>query len=121
VINTFGITGGYMAVSASSEKILMVTLKDESQIFESTLMTTMVKLQEIKKKYFIAFFELVEKCKDTNYKIIYSPFINTIKIFKDYDLIDENEEVYSDVRSIVLNATEGSGKSMVLVDPLKKV
>jgi hypothetical protein len=109
-----------MASPVSAQKeMTMVTLKDGSQVPEPALITTMMGLQAAKKEGF-ALFDLVEKCKDSNYKFVANPFGDSKAILKKLALIDGDERVHDIVKSIVLNATEGNGLSLKLVDPRKK-
>lgn len=100
--------------------LVMVTLRDGSQVPEATLITTTVKLNEAFEESFVALVDLAKKCKNASHKFIRNPFGDSKAILKKLILIDESEEVYDDVRKIVLNSIEGEGLSLRLVNPLMR-
>ena len=108
-----------MASAVSDSKINMVTLKDGTQVPEPDLITTMMNIQAAAKSTLVALFDLVEKCKDDNYKFVANPSGDSKAVLKSYALIDDQERVHDLVKSIVLNATEGSGLSIKIVNPRK--
>src|ERR1700758_7438 len=95
----------------------MVTLKDGYQVPQSALITTMITLKSVHQECYVALFDLVQKCKDSNYKFVSNPFGDSKKVLREFALIDESEKVHDIVKHIVLNAVEGDGFSMRLVNP----
>lgn len=99
----------------------MLTLKDGYKVSSMVLAVTQISLEELHKKEFFAFYDLVEKCKNSGYKFVKHPFgLGDPKdILKKYDLIAEDETVDDDIREIVVNSVKGYGLSLTLVSPLQ--
>ena len=105
-------------VPADSKVIAKDTLKDGSQVPAAVLRSTMDNLQCVANEGF-ALLDLVEKCKDPNYKLGDNPG-GSKTILSEYALLQDDGRVHDIVKVIVLNATEGRGASLKLVDPRKK-
>ena len=97
----------------------MVTLRNGSQVPQVTLISVYMNIEAAAQENFMALFDLVEKCKDAGYKFVTNPFGDSKAILKAHALIDENENVHDDIKTIVLNSVEGSGMSLKLVNPLQ--
>jgi hypothetical protein len=77
----------------------------------------MMTLRFIEKKEFAALLDLVEKCKNSNYERDANSAFDSNKILRIFNLIDSNERVPDVVKSVVLNAVEGKGNLLKLVEP----
>jgi hypothetical protein len=100
--------------------ITMATLRDGSKVAGSALHTVTRNIESVRQKNFLAFFDLVEKCKNPSYRFVVNPFADSKAILRKYGLIDENDRVHDDVRNIVINSIQGDGLSIELISPIKK-
>ena len=98
---------------------VMVTLKDGSEVPQLALIATTTNLEEVIRQNPFAFFDLVEKCKDANYKFTRSLGWDTTELLKDLALLDKDERVHDIVKQIVLNSVEGEEGSLRLANPLQ--
>ena len=79
-----------------------------------TAETTFLSLRRLAPIYPAAMFELVELCKNSDYK----PLDDSIEILRKHSLIQEDGRVHDDVRDITLAAIKGEGLNMTLVSPV---
>lgn len=96
----------------------MVTLKDGSQISQQTVASITINIQDANKENPTALYDLVEKCKNENYKL--TRICNSEFTLTNHALIDLDKKIHPDVKRVVLNSVEGSGRSLRIVSPLKK-
>jgi hypothetical protein len=95
-----------------------VSLKDGSRVAYNLVVIITMNLEAIIKEDFTALFDLVEKCKDSNYEFIANPLGDSKATLKKWGMIGRDDQVSEDLRKIVLNSVEGSGLSLRLVNPL---
>ena len=98
--------------------VTMVTLKDGTQVPEAILRETTQRITTLKKQNYVALFDLVEKCKNAEYKFLYNPFGDSKASLTKLTLMDENGNVCEDVRKVVLNSVGKLDLSLKLVNPL---
>lgn len=91
-----------------------VVLKNGAEEVEPLVAVVMMSLRTLLRENPIAFFELVQLCKDRNHK----PFGTTGTILEQTSLI-QNGVLHDSVRNIVLSAVEGEGLEMRLTSPVK--
>ena len=101
--------------------VTMVTLKDGSQVPQVCLDTVSTHIQGLAKDKVFAFYDLVQKCKNAEHKILKTPFGDSTAILQAHELIDSTGRVHEDIRKIVLNSVEGSGLTLKFVDPTQKL
>ena len=97
----------------------LVTLKDGYKIQEAALITITNNLEDALKENQVAFYDLVEKCKDPSYRFVVNPFADSKAILRKYALLDEHDTVHDHIRNVVLNSIEGDGLSIELISPIK--
>ena len=90
----------------------MSQLKTGKSVPTPLVTTTMIALHQIIAEDGIAFYELVEFCKDSNHKIR-----GGADKLKTLALLQSDGSIHSDVREIVLAAIEGEGLDLALVSP----
>lgn len=95
------------------KQISTVKLKNGTEVIEPVLITTMINLDALMKKNPIAFYELVQKCRNPQHKM----FGNTEQVAESLALI-ERGSIHDSVRNIVLSAVEGDGLKMSLSSPV---
>src|SRR3990167_887425 len=101
--------------SAQTEnKIAMLKLKNGSEVAQSIVVATMMSLDALINSNPIAFYELVEKCRDSKHEM----FGNTKEVVAKWALIDMNGSVHSCIKDVVLSAVEGDGLDMSLGRPV---
>lgn len=76
---------------------------------------TMVSLQSLMEASPIAFYELVEVCKDKDHK----PFGNADVILKNLALMEPGGGIHGSIRNIILSAIDCEGLEMHLVNPVE--
>jgi hypothetical protein len=69
--------------------LAMVSLKDGSEVPELALITTTMRLEDLAKEYYIALYDLVKKCRDSNYLFTPNPFMDSKVLLKNWALIDQ--------------------------------
>src|SRR3989338_5617614 len=90
-------------------QIKLVKLKNGSEEAEPLVRVTMMSLQHLMGENPIAFYELVELCKNRNHKM----FGNTNEILERLSMVS-NGFVHGSIRNIVLSAVKGEGLDMQL-------
>lgn len=102
--------------------LAMVTLRDGSQVQQTTLDSVIKNLEEIaESNAVITLDDLVGKCKSAEYKFLVKlPHCDSETILKRRNLIDQKNGVDESVKKIVLNSIVGSGYSIKIVDPTKR-
>lgn len=98
----------------AESKITMVKLKNGSEVAKPVVIALMINLEALMKSNPIAFYELVEKCKNSEHEM----FGHTKDVVTEWALIDSNGSVNSAVRDVVLSAVEGEELSMSLGNPV---
>ena len=93
----------------------MVQLKNGSEVPGSALVTIMMNLKSLRENNYLAFYDLVQLCKDSSYDISFtrqaleaSPFLATGRI-------------HDDAKNIVLSAVEGDDLEMVIGSPVAQM
>lgn len=107
-----------MFLGKSNEKrntMNMVKLKNGSEVPESVVATTMMNLECLMSKNPIAFYELVEKCKNPKHEM----FGNTKKVAEELALMNSGS-VHDITKNIVLSAVQGEELNMTLNSPVEK-
>ncbi len=92
-----------------------VKLNNGAEEHEGLVNITMLHLKALIEDQPIAFFELVEKCRNRNHKL----FGVTGKVLKDLSLIESDENIHSSIKNIILSATEGKGLNLTLINPIR--
>jgi hypothetical protein len=90
----------------------MSLLKIGKSVPKPVAMTTMVALRQIAENDPLAFYELVELCKDSNHQI----WGDTDKL-KGLSLLQSDGRVRDDVKEVILSAAEGEGMELSLGSP----
>jgi hypothetical protein len=98
--------------------VTMLTLKDGYQVTETALNPTIKNIRALYQKNYLVFFDLVEKCRNTEYQFISTPYGDSKAVLKTYTLMNEREEVPEYIQKIVLNSINGSGLYITLVNPI---
>ena len=88
--------------------------KNGSKVAQPLVITTMMNLEALMESNPMAFYELVEKCKNSEHKM----FGNTKDVVAELALIDSSGSVHSSTKDVVLSAVEGEGLSMSLSSPV---
>ncbi len=91
-----------------------VILKNGSEAQESLVKTIMISLESLLNSNMIAFYELVQKCRDENHKM----FGNTMTTIEKFNLAARGL-VHQTVKDVVLSAVKGKELQMFLGDPIK--
>lgn len=97
----------------------IVTLRDGSEVPQPVLFSTIWSLREAMKVNSLAFHDLVQKCKDPNYRFESSPFGNSKPILQQFALIDKDERIHDVVKTIILNSVQGEGLLIRFIHPAK--
>jgi hypothetical protein len=92
-----------------------VILKNGSEEVKSLVAVTMLSLQNIANDNPIAWFELVEKCRNDKHEF----FGNTRKHLEELALVQSNGSVHGSIKNIVLSSSEGEGLGLTLINPIK--
>ncbi len=93
----------------------MVKLKNGSEVAEPIVITTMMNLKLLMNKNPIAFYELVEKCRNSEHEM----FGNTREVVEGLALMN-NGTCHETTRDIVLSAVHGEDLGMTLGSPVEK-
>jgi len=94
-----------------------VELKNGAEEAEALVTVTIGSLHHLIETNPIAFYELVQKARDKDHKIIWG---NVSSVLKSLALLSENGAMHDSIRNIVLSAAEGDGLDMALVSPIKE-
>jgi hypothetical protein len=94
--------------------VSLVKLKNGSEIPKPIVITTMMSLEAIMNSNPIAFYELVEKARDSKHVM----FGNTKEVVSKWALMDSNGTIHSSVKDIVLSAVSGNELEMSLGNPI---
>jgi len=97
-----------------------VTLKDGYEVLKASFEITRMTIQNLQDTHLEAFIDLVEKCRNPNF--IFSRTEqgdSSIPLMERFLITKKNEIINEDVRRIVLNSIEGSGRTIQLVNPIK--
>jgi hypothetical protein len=92
----------------------MVKLKNGSEVatpLVAVVTVSLVGLQSLGLQGMLAIYDLREIIRDPKYKS------NFIDLLKQYQLIDANGNIHSEIKNIVLSAVQGEMLEMQLVDP----
>lgn len=93
-----------------------VKLKDGSEEAEVAVRTIMVALEYLVKRNQVAFYELVEVCKDQAHYM----WPGSTNVLKNLGLMDSDGRVQDTTRHVVLSAVTGEGLSLGVTSPLAK-
>ncbi|MCL2629713.1 MAG: hypothetical protein FWD33_03455 [Alphaproteobacteria bacterium] len=93
----------------------LVTLKDGKTFPKFMVNVLNLSLSGLAKNQPIALYELAMVCRDPNHKI----FGNAEQLLKERSLVEPDGKIRSEIRAFVLNAVEGDGVEMKLVNPVK--
>ena len=91
----------------------VIKLKNGTEEVEPLVRVTMMSLRSLMSVNPVAFYELVELCKDRTHVL----FGNTGKVLEERSLV-QNGVVHDSVRNIVLSAVTGEGLEMRLTSPV---
>jgi len=92
-----------------------VTLKNGALVPDMVLIPYFNQLKDLFKNEFMGFQELVELCRNRDYVVCFD-----ITKLRNAGFIESDGQPHPAVRDIVLNAVEGEGFDMMIVDPRKK-
>src|SRR3990167_5007413 len=92
-------------ITQTQNQIKMVKLKNGSEVAQSIVVATMMSLEALINSNRIAFYELVEKCRDSKHEM----FGNTKEVVAKWALICSDGSVHSCIKDVVLSAVEGDG------------
>lgn len=102
---------------AQATQLQLVTLKNGAQVPQVLVVTTMMNLTRLINSNPIAFYELVQKCRDNNHQM----FGNTKEIAVSLALMDRSGSVHRTVKDVVLSAVQGDDFDMTLGNPIAPV
>lgn len=92
--------------------------KKTSEVSSSTISngSTMSKLIEIYENSFVAFYDLVMKCRDDSFRFVKAPppAGDSAKILKDIGLLEQDGTVNEAVKKLVLSKVKGNGLDLKL-------
>ncbi len=91
-----------------------VQLKNGSREPEVAVRATMVSLRLLMSRHPIAFYELVEVCRDKTHQ----PFGNAADILKSLGLMEPDGGIHDTIHNIVLSSVTGEGLDLGLASPL---
>lgn len=100
-----------------SGKVQSVKLKngsEEEQPFVTFVMTSINGLVEQGLPGLLALYDLVEVCKDNDYR----PQASYLRKLQDLGLLNEDGTVHNSIRNIVLSAVHGEGRDRSIGSPL---
>lgn len=89
-----------------------VTLKNGTEEVRSLVAAILLSLQSLIETYPIAFYDLVQLCRDPEYKTF------NIEILKSWTMIQEDGSIHTSIRNVVLNAVTGEGINLKLESPV---
>ena len=92
-----------------------VKLKTGVTIPEPTAVAVFGNLKKLFSEDFLAFFELVELCRNDKHEFWDDNVKNTLASLA---FIKSNGQIHSDTKAVVLAATEGDGMNLTLVSPV---
>lgn len=92
----------------------IVRLKNGAEEAESLVVVTMISLDHLIATDVIAFYELVQLCKNPQHKLSG----NTGDTLRGLNLVRRDEGIHDSIRNIVLSATSGDGLDMALGSPI---
>jgi hypothetical protein len=92
----------------------LVKLKNGSEEARVLVVATNLSIKTLMEKNPMAFYDLVEKCRNKDYKF----FGDNEKILEDLSLIN-NGRPHESIRNIILSSVEGEGLEMTLTSPIK--
>ena len=91
----------------------LIKLKNGSEEEKALVVVVMVSLQGLLDKNPILFYELVMKCRDSKHEL----FGDSGKDLQDLALLQQDGNVHSSVRNIVLSAAQGEDLDLTLISP----
>ena len=91
-----------------------VQLKNGSTEAKVMVIATLTSITSLMKDHPMAFYDLVMKCRDSNYKF----FGNNLEILVSLSLAKIDESIHNSIKNIVLSAVEGEGLELNIVSPL---
>ncbi|MCL1840121.1 hypothetical protein FWF89_04005 [Candidatus Saccharibacteria bacterium] len=92
-----------------------VKLKTGKIVPKVTAEAVTASLKALSDEASIAFFELVELCRNANYEIWNDADADTLKALS---LLQPNGRIHEDIRAVVLASVNGKGLNMKLVSPV---
>lgn len=96
-----------------TKTISTVKLKNGSEAVEVLVETTMISLTSLREENTIAFFELVQKCRNPQHIM----FGDAKEIAQKFGLIEQGK-IHDVIKDIILSAVEGDMLDMKMVDPI---
>jgi hypothetical protein len=93
----------------------MVKLKNDSEAPESAVVTTMRNLDFLMKKNPIAFYELVQKCRNPKHDMLENTNAEVEKL-----ALMQSGSIHEITKNIILSSVEGEGLGMTLKSPVER-
>lgn len=94
----------------------LIISKDGKNLPQSTIVATIVSLENLMYTNPVAFYELVVACRNPEYEI----FKNVKDVLKKYSMIEQNGDIKPEIKAIVLDMTEGEGLKTGIFNPIKQ-
>ncbi len=97
----------------------MVRLNNGTQMAKPLVMSVMMSINGLEQQGLsgmLAVYELVEVCKDKDYK----PSPDNMKKLQDLRLLEKSGKPHDSIRNVVLSAVQGEGIDMTIGSPVAK-
>lgn len=98
---------------SETETVVLKNGAEEAKTIVNVLMKT---LEDLVQQNPIAFYELVQLCKDSNHAL----FGNTGEILQQRALVQSDGRVHDSIQNVVLSAVQGEMLEMRLTNPVKE-
>ncbi len=98
------------------EESSFVILKNGAEHPKSIVILLANTLTTLAQKEPFIFYELVQKCRDPNYKVWRDP----LKRLKELNFIDSNDEIHDITKDILLSSVTGKDEEMNIGDPIAR-
>ena len=95
----------------------LVVLSNGEHISKDMLDDTMNKLKDLYQNDFPLFYELIQKCKNSEH--FFTPYVDVEEMLRKLGFINEKGEVYAIKKSIVMLATNSGSIPLEIRDPTK--
>jgi hypothetical protein len=102
--------------ASTSKDLALVELKNKTTVPKSLVIVTMMSLKALLQKNPIAFYELVQKCRNSKHEM----FGNTLEVATKLGLIIHDGRIHEYTKNIILSAVSGDGLDMSLGSPISE-
>ncbi len=106
----------HLTSASETKDFVMVELKNKTTVPDFVIAVTMMSLDALFNKDPIAFYELVQKCRNPKHEM----FGNTLEIGKKWGLITYDGRIHDYTKNIILSAANGDGFDMRLDSPINQ-